>query len=105
MAARRGTELRRAQTVERGPVERALVLVRAGRIDEARAELECAVAIFERKRCLPYAERVGRQIDSLAATSRRAFEYEPRGELRGPRHDSIALRIGEGNPPVRRRSA
>ena len=46
----------------------ATVLTRAGRIDEARAELESAVAIFERKRCLPYAERLRRKTDSLGQT-------------------------------------
>ena len=44
---------------------RRTALIGAGRIDEARAELERAVAIFERKRCLTYAERLGRQIDLL----------------------------------------
>jgi len=50
-----------------GHEDLATVLVHAGRIDEARAELECAVAIFERKRCLPYAERLVRQIDLLGS--------------------------------------
>jgi len=48
-----------------GHEDLATVLAGAGRIDEARAELERAVAIFERKRCVTYAERLGRQIDML----------------------------------------
>jgi hypothetical protein len=36
----------------------ATVLAYAGRSDESRAELERAAEIFERKRCLPYAERL-----------------------------------------------
>jgi class 3 adenylate cyclase/tetratricopeptide (TPR) repeat protein len=48
-----------------GHEDLATVLVHAGRIDEARAELESAAEIFERKRCLPYAERLRRQRDSL----------------------------------------
>jgi len=43
----------------------ATVLERAGRIDEARAALERALELWERKRCLPCAERVREQIDSL----------------------------------------
>jgi class 3 adenylate cyclase/tetratricopeptide (TPR) repeat protein len=43
----------------------ATVLERAGRIDEARAALELALELWERKRCLPCAERVREQIDSL----------------------------------------
>ena len=43
----------------------ATVLERAGRIDEAREALECAVAVWERKRCLPYVVRLREQIDSL----------------------------------------
>ena len=35
----------------------ALVLERAGRIDEARDALERALAVWERKRCLPIARR------------------------------------------------
>ena len=41
------------------------MLERAGRIDEAREALERALALWERKRCLPCAERVREQIDSL----------------------------------------
>ena len=41
------------------------MLERAGRIDEAREALERALAIWERKRCLPCADRVREQIDSL----------------------------------------
>ena len=48
-----------------GHEDLATVLTGAGRIDEARAELERAMAIFERKRCVTYAERLGRQIDLL----------------------------------------
>ena len=43
----------------------ATVLERAGRIDEAREALERALALLERKRCLPYAGRLREQIDLL----------------------------------------
>lgn len=43
----------------------ATVLERAGRIDEAREELERALAIWERKGCLPCAERIRAQIASV----------------------------------------
>jgi hypothetical protein len=43
----------------------ATVLERAGRIDNARAALGQAVALAGRKRCLPYAERLREQMDSL----------------------------------------
>ena len=43
----------------------ALVLERAGRIEEARDALERALAFWERKRCLPYVARVREQLDSL----------------------------------------
>jgi Flp pilus assembly protein TadD len=43
----------------------ALVLERAGRIDEAGQALERALAVWERKRCLPYVARVREQLDSL----------------------------------------
>jgi class 3 adenylate cyclase/tetratricopeptide (TPR) repeat protein len=43
----------------------ATVLERAGRIDDARAALERAQDVAERKRCLPYASRIGEKIDSL----------------------------------------
>jgi class 3 adenylate cyclase len=43
----------------------ATVLHRAGRTDEAREELELAFAIWERKGCLPCADRIRAQIDSL----------------------------------------
>ena len=46
----------------------ATVLERAGRIDEARDALERALAIWERKGCLPCAARVREQIDSLPRT-------------------------------------
>jgi tetratricopeptide (TPR) repeat protein len=46
----------------------ATVLERAGRIDDARAALERALDVAERKRCLPYASRLGAKIDSLART-------------------------------------
>jgi tetratricopeptide (TPR) repeat protein len=45
----------------------ATVLERAGRIDEAREALERALALFERKHCLPYAGRLREQIDSLTS--------------------------------------
>ena len=41
------------------------MLERAGRIDEAREALERAVAVWDRKRCLPYVVRLREQIDSL----------------------------------------
>jgi hypothetical protein len=41
------------------------VLVRAGRIDEAREALERLLALWERKGCLPCAARVRDQIASL----------------------------------------
>ena len=43
----------------------AVVLERAGRNDEAREALEHALAVWERKRCLPYAVRLRERIDSL----------------------------------------
>ena len=43
----------------------AVVLERAGRIDEAREELERTLAIWERKGCLPCAQRLRDQIASL----------------------------------------
>jgi len=43
----------------------ALVLERAGRIEEARDALERALAVWERKRCLPYVARVREQLDAL----------------------------------------
>jgi tetratricopeptide (TPR) repeat protein len=43
----------------------ATVLERAGRSDEAREALERSLAIWERKGCLPCAERVREQIQSL----------------------------------------
>jgi class 3 adenylate cyclase/tetratricopeptide (TPR) repeat protein len=46
----------------------ATVLERAGRIDEAREALERAVRIWERKGCLPCADRIRTQIDSLGRT-------------------------------------
>lgn len=46
----------------------ATVLERAGRIDEAREALERALAVMERKRCLPIARRLREQIDSLGRT-------------------------------------
>ena len=46
----------------------ATVLDRAGRTDEAREALEGALAIWERKECLPCAARVGAQLDSLPRT-------------------------------------
>ena len=44
----------------------ATVLEYAGRIDEAREELERALAIWERKGCLPCAQRIRDQIAALA---------------------------------------
>jgi class 3 adenylate cyclase/tetratricopeptide (TPR) repeat protein len=43
----------------------AAVLERAGRIDAAREALEQALEIWERKRCLPVADRARERIDSL----------------------------------------
>jgi tetratricopeptide (TPR) repeat protein len=47
----------------------ATVLERTGRIDEAREELERALAIWERKGCLPCADRIRAQIDALGRTA------------------------------------
>jgi class 3 adenylate cyclase len=47
----------------------ATVLERAGRIDDAHEELERALTIWERKGCLPCAERIRAQIDSLGRTA------------------------------------
>ena len=47
----------------------ATVLERAGRVDDAREALERALALWERKRCLPCAHRVRDQIASLDATA------------------------------------
>ena len=47
----------------------ATVLETGGRTDEARAALEEAVAIWERKGCLPCADRIRAQIDSLGRTA------------------------------------
>ena len=41
------------------------VLERAGRVDDTRDALEHALAVWERKRCLPFVGRVRAQIDSL----------------------------------------
>ncbi len=41
----------------------------AGRIDEAREELERTLTIWQRKGCLPCAERIRAQIDSLGRTA------------------------------------
>jgi tetratricopeptide (TPR) repeat protein len=46
----------------------ATVLERAGRIEEARDALERALAIWERKRCVPYVDRIREQIDALGPT-------------------------------------
>jgi len=51
----------------------ATVLERAGRIDEAREALERAVAIWERKGCLPCAERVRER--SSRSAGRRSETY------------------------------
>jgi class 3 adenylate cyclase/tetratricopeptide (TPR) repeat protein len=48
-----------------GHEDLATVLERAGRIDEAREALERALAVWERKQCLPYLDRVREQIASL----------------------------------------
>jgi class 3 adenylate cyclase/tetratricopeptide (TPR) repeat protein len=52
----------------------ATVLERAGRIDEAREELERALAIWERKGCLPCAQRIRDQITALGPTNEPASE-------------------------------
>ena len=41
------------------------MLERAGRIDEARAALQRSLTIWERKGCLPCAQRVRDQVASL----------------------------------------
>ena len=46
----------------------AAVLERADRLDEAREELERALAIWDRKGCLPCAERIREQIAALGTT-------------------------------------
>jgi len=43
----------------------ATVLQRAGRIDEARAALERALSLWERKRCVPFVRRLSEEIDAL----------------------------------------
>ena len=43
----------------------AVVLERAGRIEEARQALGRALAVWEQKRCLPFMNRVSQQLDSL----------------------------------------
>jgi len=43
----------------------ALVLERAGRVDEAREALKRALTVWERKRCLPYVRRVREHADAL----------------------------------------
>ena len=48
-----------------GHEDLATVLERAGRLDEARAELASAHALARRKRCLPYAERIRARMESL----------------------------------------
>jgi tetratricopeptide (TPR) repeat protein len=80
-------ELERAETLARTAVTRAenetdnvwfqawtntnlaTVLERAGRVDRARAALERAFDVWERKGCLPLAARVREQIASLDATA------------------------------------
>jgi tetratricopeptide (TPR) repeat protein len=47
----------------------ATVLERAGRIDEAREELELGLAIWERKGCLPCVARIRAEIGSLGRTA------------------------------------
>jgi hypothetical protein len=46
----------------------ATVLERAGRIDDARGALEHALTVWERKRCLPYAQGVREQMALLGPT-------------------------------------
>jgi class 3 adenylate cyclase len=43
----------------------AMVLERAGRVEEARQALGRALAVWEQKRCLPFLSRVSQQLDSL----------------------------------------
>ena len=43
----------------------AAVLEQAGRIDEARSALAHALAVWERKRCLPFVVRLREEIDEL----------------------------------------
>ena len=47
----------------------ATVLEQAGRIDEAREELDRTLTIWERKGCLPCADRIRAEIDSLGRTA------------------------------------
>ena len=55
----------------------AAVLQRAGRVDEAREELEKALAHWERKRCVPCAERIRARIDLLGERNRATADPLP----------------------------
>ena len=55
----------RQRWLQAGATDLALVLERAGCVSEARGALKRALTVWERKRCLPYAERARAQIDSL----------------------------------------
>ena len=59
------------------------MLERAGRIAEAREALERALAVWERKRCLPYVVRLREQI---AIGQHRHREALIAAEEHGPRH-------------------
>jgi tetratricopeptide (TPR) repeat protein len=59
------TETDNLQLQAWGYEDLATVLERAGRIDDAREALEQALALWERKRCLPAAGRARERIDSL----------------------------------------
>ena len=73
----------------RGRTRLATVLERAGRIDEAREALERSLAIWERKGCLPGAESVREQIQSLG----RAQVAESRARERSPMRVSLRWRL------------
>jgi tetratricopeptide (TPR) repeat protein len=47
----------------------AIVLEQAGKIDEAREELDRSLTIWERKGCLPLADRIRAEIESLGRTA------------------------------------
>jgi hypothetical protein len=44
----------------------ASVLDSAGRVEEARAALQRALELAERKQCLPYADRIRNQMSSIS---------------------------------------
>lgn len=70
MLAREGIAVAEAETdspwrLGSGYEDLATVLERSGRIDDARDALESALAVWERKQCLPHAARVRSQLERL----------------------------------------